>query len=232
MPIIDYPCAQCGTIFKTRTDKLQKGKGTYCSRACRGLARRTQFERSCERCGKAFITIPSRVKVGWGRHCSYECAHETITLSSIKHGETRNGKPSKVYRAWCDMRRRCSNNNHPDFDKYGGRGISVCERWSVFENFLADMGAPPAGLSIDRIDNNGNYEPSNCRWASSQTQTNNRRNTIIVSYLGKKMPLTEAAKASGIRHQTISARMRYGWPEEYLFIPIQRGIKLVPDASS
>lgn len=73
------------------------------------------------------------------------------------------------------MRRRCNNPNMQHWNLYGGRGITVCERWNSYENFLADMGEAPAGLSLDRIDGNGNYEPSNCRWATALEQRHNRR---------------------------------------------------------
>jgi hypothetical protein len=77
------------------------------------------------------------------------------------------------------MRQRCANPRNKDYSSYGGRGITVCGRWGVFENFLADMGEKPAGLSIDRIDNDGNYEPGNCRWASIEQQSQNRRSTRL-----------------------------------------------------
>ena len=80
------------------------------------------------------------------------------------------------YRVWWSMRNRCEMPNHPRFTSYGGRGIGVCERWKTFANFFADMGPRPApGLSLDRIDNDGNYEPGNCRWATSKEQSANRR---------------------------------------------------------
>jgi hypothetical protein len=81
---------------------------------------------------------------------------------------------SRVHRIWNAMRGRCNNPNHPRYADYGGRGIQVCERWSLFINFLADMGEPPEGASIDRIDNNGNYEPGNCRWVTPSAQNTNR----------------------------------------------------------
>lgn len=96
-----------------------------------------------------------------------------------KEQNTTHGmKGTPTYKAWKSMRQRCKNKNDPHYPDYGGRGITVCERWESFENFLADMGERPSDdLSIDRINNDGNYEPGNCRWTDRFTQARNRRNT-------------------------------------------------------
>ncbi len=91
------------------------------------------------------------------------------------HEHSPAGKPSATYRAWGAMRQRATNPNHESYRYYGGRGITICERWASFENFLADMGEKPEGRTLDRTDNDGNYESSNCRWATPSEQAKNQR---------------------------------------------------------
>lgn len=108
------------------------------------------------------------------------------------------------------MHQRCKNPNHPKYHRYGGRGISVCEAWHSFENFAADMGPQPPGLTIERIDNDGNYTPENCRWAPQQEQARNRSTSVLWEHEGRVMCLSEWAREFGIHIATVQARIRAG----------------------
>lgn len=112
------------------------------------------------------------------------------------------------------MRTRCNNPNYPAYKNYGGRGIRVCERWNSFASFLADMGPRPAGTCIERINNNGNYEPGNCRWATRREQSLNTRQNNIVHVNGQGKPLSEWAHMNGMDEGTFRRRLALGWTPE------------------
>lgn len=117
------------------------------------------------------------------------------------------------------MRNRCSNPNNRNFKNYGGRGITVCERWNSFDNFAADMGEPGAGQWLDRIDVNGNYEPANCRWVDDMENGRNQRKTRFLTINGETHHLAEWERKTGIAGATILSRHEAGLPASEVLDP-------------
>jgi hypothetical protein len=130
----------------------------------------------------------------------------------------KHGYAAKIpeYQVWCDLKHRCLNPKATNYHRYGGRGITVSPEWlNDFAAFYAYVGPRPSpDHSIDRIDNDGNYEPGNVRWATYLEQNDNRSITILLTVFGKKMNLTDAAKAVGLKRTALAARLRDGWSEE------------------
>jgi len=163
----------------------------------------------CE-CGGETTATVDLLRGGHVRSCGcYQ--REVAARANTEHG----GHGTRLYRIWKNVVQRCTYPGFRDFHLYGGRGIKVCDRWRhSFAAFREDMGEPPTPKhSIDRIDNDGHYEPGNCRWATRREQNNNTRKNHFVTYAGETLTLSEWSRRTGIRAGLLHARItRPGWP--------------------
>lgn len=169
--------------------------------------------------------------------CECDCGGEIVTRNRVlsqgdatscgckriestrKHGMLK----SPTYQTWRSVIYRCKYPSCRHFKNYGGRGITVCERWETFENFFEDMGIRPDGCSLDRIDNDKGYFKENCRWASPKQQSRNRRDNQMVQTRYGMVCLKEAAELHGIKYSTLQMRISYGWSiEKALNHPVQQ----------
>jgi hypothetical protein len=139
-------------------------------------------------CGVERVVLGGSLRSGRSKSCRSGVHHHRL-----KHGHCRNPGPTRIYEVWHSMMQRCYNPNHKAYPSYGGRGITVCERWHSFVNFLADMGESPPGKSIDRVNNDAGYELSNCRWATHSEQMRNQRPRK------KTIKLNDAAIIAGLK---------------------------------
>lgn len=135
---------------------------------------------------------------------------EWTAAKNTTHGLAPRGKRPRTYNIWANMKARCGNPKNHKYPLYGARGIKVCGQWETFEGFLSDMGECPDGMSIDRIDSNGDYEPGNCRWADVETQANNIRTNVRLAVDGVSMTIAQWARRTGVAATTIAARVRRG----------------------
>lgn len=168
-------------------------------------------------CGKIKTFKFSHVKSGGVKSCG--CLKLETTrkngLANRRHGQSVPGKRTGTYRSWETMKSRCMNKSDPSFSLYGGRGIKVCKRWMKFDNFLKDMGDRARGETIDRINVNGDYESSNCRWATRTIQQRNKRNNRLVLFRGKTVPLIVVSEETGVPYSRLWERIvRRGWGVE------------------
>lgn len=170
------------------------GRGDHC----------TFWKCRCD-CGKEIRARSHSLRGGSHRSCG-------CVPHNLAHGHARNHKRTREYVAWLNMRQRCTDPNTNSYERYGGRGIRVCDRWTAsFEAFLEDMGVKPGvGYSIDRIDNDGNYEPGNCRWASPTEQRRNMSSNHIVEIEGHPYALSEACERLGLKYNNVRTRILRG----------------------
>jgi hypothetical protein len=154
---------------------------------------------------------------------------ELLLEKNTTHGHNARGKRTTEYNSWASMIQRCTEPNNPEWPNYGGRGIRVCERWrNSFEAFLVDMGPKPTPRhQIDRHPNNdGHYEPGNCRWATPLQNARNKRNTVYLEHDGKRLPQSQWSKITGISQATLCERRAAGWSDsEVLTTPKTPGRK-------
>lgn len=166
-------------------------------------------------CGTIKVVEGSEMRRGSTISCG--CVKRERLKLGPEKVKTHGMSGSRTYSSWHQMLQRCKNPNNSRYHQYGGRGIKVCEQWERFENFFADMGFVPQGMSIDRINNDGNYEPGNCRWATSFEQSNNMKNNVRLKFNGETKTVSEIAKITGIKKVTIYTRFKRGWPLHKLF---------------
>lgn len=180
-------------------------------------------------CGAEIITTGNSLRTGKAKSCGCaqrEAASKTmsevnasgkrVTDGHLIHGENK----TRLHRIWCNMRRRCSDQKHDHYDRYGGRGIKVCDAWQssyvAFRDWALANGYADH-LTIERIDNDGNYEPGNCCWASQKEQVSNRRNSVLITLDGETKPLKEWCEERGINYKAAHAKYKKGVPpEEFL----------------
>lgn len=163
-------------------------------------------------CGNDKAVGAAELVSGKTRSCS--CLRRKMTGERhMTHGDNRVGRRTPLYKIWAGMLRRCYNKNEERYPRYGGRGIIVCERWHDYVNFKADMQAGyQPGLSIERKDNSGNYEPSNCVWATRKEQCRNRTTSHFLEFDGHRKTIAEWAEILKLKPERIAARVAAGWP--------------------
>lgn len=173
-------------------------------------------------CGTVRTVVGCDLRAGKSRSCGclVSIAQRAAAEANRRHGLS----DTPTHRSWVEMRRRCYAKHRKEYPNYGGRGITVCERWrDSFDNFLADMGKKPAGFTLDRIRNDRNYEPGNCRWLPRQIQELNKRNTVRHWIRGELITLPEAARKYGLNLNTLTNRVNtLGWaPDRAVAEPVR-----------
>lgn len=206
------------------------GRLTVVSRAPNDLRGKPRWNCKCD-CGNSCLVSSTALLSGYTHSCGC-LRRERAAVSHAKHGGCKRSRRDRLYGVWNSMKQRCENPRSSSYENYGGRGIAVCAEWKnsyeAFRSWAIDNGYDPdtdPGLcTIDRIDVDGDYEPSNCRWADAKKQANNCRNNRRVTAFGKTQTAAEWADETGIKYPTILFRLRNGWdPETALTLPPQVG---------
>jgi len=181
---------------------------------------KTQWFVECH-CGKVFIAIGSNLGNGTTKSCGCISINRIGALNR-SHQLTH----TRTYRIWAGMKTRCTNANNPNYKRYGERGITICERWlHSFEHFLADMGHCPSNKhTIERRDNNGNYEPTNCYWEPDwNVQVSNTRRNVFVTFQNKTQTVSQWAREIGMNSHLLRDRLKRGWTmEDAIALPLQK----------
>lgn len=192
------------------------GRLTVVKRAEKGLFKTVRWLCKCD-CGNE--TYVDSYSLTHGETTSCGCFHrECVAKQCTTHGKAN----TRLYSTWCNMKQRCYNPKNTEFDSYGGRGIIMCQEWQEFLPFYnwAMGNGYQDNLTIDRINNNGNYEPSNCRWINYKTQANNTRRNHLITYKNETKTMTEWAEIKNISYTFLRRRLNLGWSaEEALTIP-------------
>lgn len=185
-------------------------------------SRGSVWECVCD-CGRTHSVALFNLTSGSTQSCGCK-RKELIGATHTTHGHTKRHRPTPEYQAWGSMLARCRNPKNSSYPDYGGRGISVDERWLDFNAFLSDMGPRPPKASLDRIDNGKGYSKENCRWATQVQQANNTRAVRRVMYRGRLVTLRELSELTGIKLKTLRARVHLGVDESLLSVPDLRRI--------
>lgn len=190
---------------------------------------RPRVHLTCAVCGATFVVKAYRAETA--RYCSHACHARQPTPENSRHGDARHGGGiAAEHQAWTSMKKRCFNPGTAGYRYYGGRSITVCDRWrDSYEDFLADVGRRPSPVhSLDRLDVNGHYEPGNVRWALPIEQGNNRRTNRLITVGGATHTMSEWARIAGLLPVTVHQRLRHGWSPERAVSTPSRGYRRVP----
>jgi hypothetical protein len=193
MPFLDLTGRQFGSLKAIHpTDTRSRGQVVWMCKC---------------RCGNSALVPSYKLTSAHTKSCG--CYRSDLaTAKNTTHGDYR----SPEHRSWQSMKSRCLNPKSTQYKWYGGRGISVCDKWLTYEGFLADMGRKPAGYELDRIDNNGHYEPANCRWASHRDQSRNKSDNVMITWRGQTRCMSDWAESLGVDNAALWARVRkLGW---------------------